>query len=266
MLNTLLKAHSLNGNFKSIQVQQNDTNAREVIIFCGEPSHGVDQELVYHTNGSPFMINGVEFMDNLDFCYILKFPDGELGILSKEVFESFFMKNGNSHPLTEGQYKYATIQCPKLETEITFHLQKHVKPCSFQAINLDADFERCVNARHPDTNILNVKKGRDAISLLKDRGCKKVAITQDGMEILGGYLVDTGEWVLLGDVESIDMEQSVASRAYNVAIPIDNDDIESIQYIAEYNNVKCPSNFELKLDGNLPYIDFFGAPVACKLA
>lgn len=80
-------------DFTYIQVLPDEENISDIIKFGGVPEHGIEQELIFHNEGSPYMIENKEIVD-IDNSYILRFPDingiKQFHFMSKEYFELLF--------------------------------------------------------------------------------------------------------------------------------------------------------------------------------
>ncbi|MFZ3397495.1 hypothetical protein LCS82_08625 [Vibrio harveyi] len=87
MINSVLKAKPL----EYIQVIDTDDEAdvRRVIEFCGVPSHGMDQELIYHFEGSPYMFDGTELC-NINGSFIIRLDKDKYRVMSEPVFKQLF--------------------------------------------------------------------------------------------------------------------------------------------------------------------------------
>lgn len=75
--------------FDFIKVEKDESNIEDIINFCGVPSHGVEQELIFHNEGSPYIFNNIEVC-GMNEGYILKFKDGSFEVVSNFMFNKLF--------------------------------------------------------------------------------------------------------------------------------------------------------------------------------
>ena len=75
-----------------IQVIDTDDEAdvRRVIEFCGVPSHGLVQELIYHFGGSPYMFDDNELCD-INGSYIIRLDNGKFHLMSEWIFKQLYV-------------------------------------------------------------------------------------------------------------------------------------------------------------------------------
>ncbi len=80
-------------DLKYLRIEPKDANLYEIMVFCGTPLPEIRQEMVYHNEGDPFIMDTSPErlpLMGLDGSYIVKFKDGTLIVLNDYMFSNLF--------------------------------------------------------------------------------------------------------------------------------------------------------------------------------
>lgn len=90
-MSNILKAKPL--DYIQVIDSDDESDVRRVIEFCGVPIHGMDQELIYHFGGSPFLFETPpthQELCNINGSFIIRLENGKFHLMSEGIFKQLF--------------------------------------------------------------------------------------------------------------------------------------------------------------------------------
>lgn len=90
-MSNILKAKQL--DYVQVIDTDDESDVRRVIEFCGVPCHGIDQELIYHFGGSPFLFEtstSHQELCDINGSYIIRLENGKFHLMSECMFKQLF--------------------------------------------------------------------------------------------------------------------------------------------------------------------------------
>lgn len=91
MISSILKAKPL--DYIQVINTDDESDVRRVMNFCGVPSHGIDQELIYHFGGTPYMFETPttnQELCNINGSFIIRLENGKFHLMSEWLFKRLF--------------------------------------------------------------------------------------------------------------------------------------------------------------------------------
>lgn len=77
--------------FEFLRVEKDCENIAQVMRFCGVEDKDIEQELIYHNGGDPYLIKNDTDAYSAAGCILIKFSDSDsIEVLNESLFFQFF--------------------------------------------------------------------------------------------------------------------------------------------------------------------------------